>query len=263
MTSISSKQIFFMLAITIPVMYLSACAVLFLAQRSLLYFPTSAQPDNVPSVLIDSDGETLRVLTRAVDSTDAVILFGGNADDVSSYLGSFAAAVPSQNLFLVNYRGYGGSTGTPSEAALFSDAVAVYDHVHAKFRNISVVGRSLGSGVAVYLASVRKVEKLILITPYDSIESVAKKHFPIFPVGLLLKDKFDSASRVKNVTAKTLILKAENDRTVPTENTDALIQQFPPDRLAVKTLPGKTHDSITSDTDWLKLVSEFLDSNPQ
>lgn len=253
-----------MLSIVLPILYLSACAVLFLTQRSLLYFPTSAsKPDNAPTVLIESGGETLRILTRPADSTKAVIVFGGNADDISNYLDSFSAAVPKQNLFLVNYRGYGGSTGAPSEAALFADAVAVYDHVHTKFPHVSVVGRSLGSGVAVYLASVRKVEKLILITPYDSVENVAKTHFPIFPIGLLLKDKFDSASRVKDVTAKTLILIAEWDRTIPGKNTDALVQRFPSEQVVVQTLAGTTHDSITSGPEYLKLVTEFLGSNHQ
>lgn len=260
----SVKRIVVMLSIILPILYLSACAVLFLTQRSLLYFPTSASKhDNAPTVLIESDGETLRVLTRSADSADAIILFGGNADDVSNYLDPFSTAVPRQNLFLVNYRGYSGSSGTPSEAALFSDAVAVYDHVHAKFPNVSVVGRSLGSGVAVYLASVRKVDRLILITPYDSIENVAKKHFAIFPVGMLLKDKFDSASRVKDVPAKTLVLIAENDRTIPRGNTDALVQRFPPEQVIVKTLAGTNHDSITSGSEYLKLIAEFLDSNRQ
>lgn len=257
----SIKRIFVISVIVLSILYISTCAVLFLTQRSLLYFPTSALSDAAPTVLIESDGETLRVLTRPADSNDAIILFGGNADDVSGYLSSFAASVPEQNLFLVNYRGYSGSTGTPSEAALLADAVAVYDHVHTKFSNISVVGRSLGSGVAVYLASARKVDKLILITPYDSIENVAKKHFPIFPIGLLLKDKFDSASRVKDVTAKTLILIAENDRTIPRENTDNLVRQFPSDQVVVKTLARTNHDSITSGAECLKLISDFLSSN--
>ncbi len=214
MSSISIKRILVMLAVLIPVGYLGVCILLFLGQRSLLYFPTPKSTGET-SILIESEGETLRILTRPADTTEAIILFGGNANDVSYYLGSFAEALPERNLFLVNYRGYGGSTGTPSEAALFADALAVYDHVHTKFPNVTVVGRSLGTGVAVYLASMRRVDGLILITPYDSIENVAKTHFPIFPVGLILSDRYDSASRVKDVTAKTLILIAENDSVIP------------------------------------------------
>lgn len=253
-----------MLGIALPVVYLCICVLLFMKQRSFLYFPTAFSDRGSNSVvLVESEGETLQILTRPVDSSDAVIFFGGNADDVSGYLGSFAAAIPKHNLFLVNYRGYGGSTGTPSEDGLLTDAVAIYDHLHTRFPNISVVGRSLGTGVAVYLASVRKVEKLILITPYDSIENVAKKHFPIFPIGFLLKDKFDSAARVKDVTAKTLILIAEDDRTIPRENSEALVQQFSPEKVVVKTLPGTTHSSITLGNDFEQLISQFLTANPQ
>lgn len=264
MKSFSLKRIAKMLGITVPILYLVACGLLFVKQRSVLYFPTAQSGSRASSVeLIQSEGETLRVLTRPADSSEAVILFGGNADDVSNYLGTFAGSIPKKNLFLVNYRGYSGSTGTPSEEALFADALAVYDHVQTKFPNISVVGRSLGTGVAVYLASTRKVDKLVLITPYDSIENVAKKHFPIFPIGRLLIDKFDSASRIKDVTAKTLILVAEDDRTIPRENTDALIRLFPTDQVVTKTLKGTTHASITFGSEFDELISQFLSISPQ
>ena len=253
-----------MLAIAIPLTYLAACVLLFVKQRSFLYFPTSQSSQNHNSVeFIESEGEMMRVLTRPADSTDAVILFGGNADDVSNYLGTFAAAIPKKNLFLVNYRGYSGSTGTPSEEALFVDAIAVYEHVQSRSSSISVVGRSLGTGVAVYLAANRRVDKLVLITPYDSIENVAKSHFPIFPIGLLLTDKFDSASRVKDVRAKTLILIAEDDRTIPRENTDALIRLFPTDQIVAKTLKGTTHASITFGNDFAEQIGQFLSVSPQ
>lgn len=262
MRSISIKRIALMLAVAIPIVYLSACLLLFIKQRSFLYFPT-ANSGRDAAILIESEGETLRVLTRPAESTDAIILFGGNADDVSGYLGSFAESVPNQNLFLVNYRGYGGSTGAPSEAALFADAVAVYDHVRTKFSNISVVGRSLGSGVAVHLASVREVKKLVLITPYDSIESVAKGHFPIFPIGLLLQDKFDSASKVENVSAETLVLIAENDHTIPRRNSEALVKRFPLNQITAKTVRETTHSSIVYADEFHRLIRQFFETSPQ
>lgn len=258
-TSISVKRILIALAVTIPVLYLAACIILFITQRSLLYFPTPRSKGD-SSISIESQGETLRILTRAADTREAIILFGGNADDVSNYLGSFAEAFPEQNLFLVNYRGYGGSTGAPTESALFADALTVYDKVRSEFPNVTVVGRSLGTGVAVYLASVRNVDRLILITPYDSIENVAQSHYPIFPIGILLKDKFDSASRVKSVSARTLVLIAEHDKTIPRRHTDALVREFPPEQVVVKTMIGKTHDSITSGPDYLQHCREFLDN---
>ena len=233
--------------------------MLYFAQRSMLYFPTS-RADSFPSISIESEGEKIQVLTKISDSTDAILLFGGNADDVSNYHGDFADTFPKKDIFLVNYRGYGGSTGTPTESALFADALAVYDHVHERYQNITVIGRSLGTGVAVYLASVRNVDRLILITPYDSIENVAQSHFPIFPVRILLKDKFDSASHVKSVSARTLVLVAEHDKTIPRRHTDALVREFPPDQVVVKTLVGKTHESITSGPAYLLHCREFLNN---
>lgn len=182
------KRISLIVLITIAACYLLACVFLFFKQRSLLYFPTpESSVSNSASITLRTQGESLRIWSRPADSSDVVIYFGGNAEDVSSNFRTFSALLPKQNLYFVNYRGYGGSTGSPSEAALFSDALAVYDWVHEKYPNISVIGRSLGSGVAVYLASARKVDKLVLVTPYDSIENVAKKSFPIFPISLLFE----------------------------------------------------------------------------
>jgi pimeloyl-ACP methyl ester carboxylesterase len=253
------KRISLLVLVLAALLYLSVCALLFFAQRSLLYFPTpeSSLSDSA-SISLRTAGETLRIWTRPADGPDAVIYFGGNAEDVSSNFGAFSKALPKRNLYLVNYRGYGGSTGSPSEVALFSDALAVYDWVHEKHPNISVVGRSLGSGVATYLASARKVDRLVLVTPYDSIENVAKKRFPIFPISLLLKDKFNSLPRVRSITAKTLVILAENDEVIPRENSDALIAQFPSDQVAIKVIHGTAHNSIGLSPAYFELIGGFL-----
>ena len=254
------KRISLIVLLTISVCYLFACVFLFFIQRSLLYFPTfESNLSDSASVTLRTGGETLRIWTRLTDSPDAVIYFGGNSEDVASNFRAFSKLLPNQNLYFVNYRGYGGSTGSPSEAALFSDALAVYDWVHEKSPNISVVGRSLGSGVAVYLASVRKVDRLVLVTPYDSIENVAKKSFPIFPISLLLRDKFNSASRVQSITAKTLIILAENDEVIPLENSDALIAEFPSDQVTIKVIYETSHNTIGFSPAYFELIGSFYE----
>lgn len=259
MSKFSFKRLGITLFATVAILYLAVCVILYLNQRSFIYHPVSSSRQmNLISLTVESDGEKLKILTRKANSTRALIYFGGNADDVSTYLGTFTEAFPDHNLFLVNYRGYGGSTGEPSEAALFADAVAVYDTIRTSYPEISVIGRSLGSGVAVYLASARNVEKLVLVTPYDSIENVGKKHLPVFPIGLLLKDKFDSASRVKDVSARTLIILAETDRTIPRENSESLISQFPKEQIRVETLPETSHNSVVMSKEYLPLVHSFL-----
>lgn len=255
----SVKRISISVLVISALLYIAACTFLFIMQRSLLYLPTpESRSIEATSILVENGGATIKIWTRPAESTDAVIYFGGNAEDVSFALSSFAKALPKQNLYFVNYRGYGGSTGSPSEEALFSDALAVYDRISQKHTNISVIGRSLGTAVAVYLASVRKVDRLALITPFDSIENVAKKQFPIFPISLLLKDKFDSASRVPGVTSKTLVIIAENDEVIPRQNSDALIAKFPPDQVTVKVIDRANHNSIGYSPEYFELFGDFL-----
>lgn len=253
------KRIIVIILSLIAVGYVIGCTLLFFFQRSFLYHPTpEARMSGSTSLSLANDNETIRVWTRAVEGSDAVIYFGGNAEDVSNNFLRFSTLLPNHSLYFVNYRGYGGSTGTPTEAGFYSDALAVYDSIHDKYRNISVIGRSLGSGVAVYLAANRKVGKLVLVTPYDSIENVAKKSFPIFPVSLILQDKFDSASRVANIEAKTIVIEAENDEVIPQANSDALAARFPTGQVVVKVVVGTNHNSIGMAQEYFDSVIGFL-----
>ncbi len=255
----SAKRITVVILVVVALIYLAACVLLYFYQRSLLYFPTTeSRLSDAPSMTVESGGESLRVLTRQNDGPDAIIYFGGNAEDVSTSLFRFSTVLPNQSLYFVNYRGYSGSTGTPSEEALFSDALAVYDLIRDKHQNISVIGRSLGSGVAVYLAANRKVDKLVLVTPYDSIENVAKKNFPIFPVSLILKDRFDSALRIPNVEARSIVILADNDEVIPRANSDVLIARFPSDQVTVKVIDGTNHNSIGTSQTYFDAVVDLL-----
>src|SRR5580692_7402038 len=192
-----------LLAIAV-MLYAGACAYLFFNQRALLYYPTpETTVTGADRVSIQSGGETLRLwhIGWAGSGGNAVIYFGGNAEDVAQNVPLFRTVFPHSDVYLVNYRGYGGSTGMPSEAALFADALAVFDYVQARHSAVSLIGRSLGSGVAVYVAARREIGRLVLVTPYDSIENVARRAYPAFPVSLLLRDKYASASRIAGVKA--------------------------------------------------------------
>ncbi len=142
--------------------YAAVCLVLFAAQRSMIYFPqpsTGEGPGNALKILVP--GAELRVSVRAHLGPKALIYFGGNAEDVSLSLPAFSSAFPDRALFLLHYRGYGGSTGKPSEEAIQSDALALFDRVHLEYSDIAVIGRSLGSGVATRLASRRPASSLV------------------------------------------------------------------------------------------------------
>jgi fermentation-respiration switch protein FrsA (DUF1100 family) len=241
-------------------LYLSACAYLYYNQRAFLYYPSPAiEAPRAENISLTSDGETLRIWHVGPADGDAIIYFGGNAEAVGELAPYFAEYFPHHAVYLVNYRGYGGSTGLPSEQAFFQDALAVYDFVHAKHANIDVVGRSLGTGVAVYLATQRDVKKLLLTSPYDSIESLAKNQYPIFPVSLLLKDKFASVERVPGIAIPTMIISAETDNVVPHRNTEVLIDAFrkiTPQRLRISLCD---HDSILRQETYWRSAFKFID----
>lgn len=237
--------------------FAGVCAVMFFAQRSLLYFPVAGSaPAGAERIDLPTGEATLRIWARPLAGADALIYFGGNAEDVAMNYAPFAAALPRRALYLVNYRGYGGSTGAPKEAALLGDALAVYDHVRTRHANVAVVGRSLGSGVAVHLARERPVSHLVLVTPFDSIENVAGGLYPFLPVRLLLLDKFDSASRIAGVRAPTLVVVAEHDEVIPRARTDALVAKLPAAQVRVEIVRGATHNAL----DYEALLAPFLGS---
>ena len=166
--------------------YILACAVMYLMQRKLIYYPTGKIPHSFPQLKMINQNETLEVIVLNEGKNEALLYFGGNAEAVIYNAEDFLTAFTQHTVYLLNYRGYGESTGYPTEKGIFSDALLLFDKVQEKHQKISVIGRSLGSGVAVYLASKRPLNKLALITPYDSIKSLGQSKFIIFPVFLLL-----------------------------------------------------------------------------
>jgi pimeloyl-ACP methyl ester carboxylesterase len=236
------------------VIYLALCLVLFLAQRSFIYFPQpkSASADNTLSLSVD--GERIVVSTRPSAGTDAVIYFGGNAEDVSRSLPTLVDAFPERSVFAMNYRGYGGSTGKPSETALIADALVLFDRVHADHPHVVVIGRSLGSGVAIHIASVRPVERLVLVTPYDSLLNVAATQFRYFPLSWLMLDKFESWRYAPTVTAPTQLIAAQNDEIIPLASTEALYKRLPQSLAKLTIIDGVSHNSISESPEYVSLL---------
>jgi pimeloyl-ACP methyl ester carboxylesterase len=196
--------------------YAVVCLVAFLNQRSLIYFPTppvAAAPAS--ELILNVDGAVLRNWIVRRDGRRALLYFGGNAEEVGANVAPFSAAIPDRTLVFVQYRGYGGSSGKPSEDALVADALALFDRMAADHDDIAVIGRSLGSGVAVQLAARRPVRSLVLITPFDSLVSVGQGAMPWLPVSLLALDRYDSAKVAKEVGARTLVMIATADDIVP------------------------------------------------
>lgn len=231
--------------------YVGACAAVFASQRALIYFPQPrALPAGAAEIWLQSDGLRIQVSVFEQPGAPALIYFGGNAEDVSRTLAELRELFPGHALYLLHYRGYGGSEGEPSEAALFADALTLHQHVAQSHARIDVIGRSLGSGVAVHLASRREVSRLVLVTPFDSLAAVAAEQFPWLPVNWLLQDRFDSQLHAQRVRAPTLLLVAEHDRLVRPERSQVLSQAFAPGLAELRVLAGVDHNTIGQHPDY-------------
>jgi pimeloyl-ACP methyl ester carboxylesterase len=240
-------------------LYGAACIALFAFQRSLIYFPQASAFDTPSSTLsLPVRGADLAVSVRPHTGTKALIYFGGNAEDVSANLSSFSQAFPDYAIYLLHYRGYGGSSGKASEEALRADAQALFDQVYEQHPDIAVIGRSLGSGVAVRLASERPASRLVLVTPYDSIQAVAAQRFRYFPVGLILTDKFESWRYAPKIRIPTLLLGAEFDEIIPRASTERLNTAFAKGVASLVFIPGVDHNTISSAPQYLDAMRAAL-----
>jgi hypothetical protein len=225
-------------------LYAFACLMLYATQRNYLYFPVPRHDTSVPTLALDSDAGPVLVSTREQEGPRALVYFGGNAEDVSMSVPALGRSFPGHAVYALHYRGYGGSAGEPTETALFADALALFDRVHASHPRVVVMGRSLGSGVAVHVAGARPAERLVLVTPYDSIVQVAGAHFPAFPVGLIVRDRFDSAAVAPTLRMPTTIVVAERDQVIPMASSQRLRDAFAPGIATFTVIAGANHDDI-------------------
>ena len=245
--------------------------LIYFLQERLIFMPQPLAQDPLrayPGAAIEevnlhtSDGVRLHgwLVKAAKTQQPAPILiyFGGNAEEVS-WLVSTVDHYAGWSLLLVNYRGYGRSEGKPGEAELFADALQIYDYAarRALDGRVALMGRSLGSGVAVHLAAKRRVAGVILVSPYDSVESVAKGIYPYLPIGLMLKHRFDSISLAPAIKTPLLCLVAGEDRVIPRPHSERLYAAWG-GRKSWRDFPGAGHDSIAGEPAYWDAIAAFL-----
>lgn len=250
--------------------------VMFLAQDALIFFrqplPEGRRAEvakRFPAVeelsLAAADGTRIHAWrVSATGRAPLVLYFGGNAEEVSWMLEDIGdparGATPGIGWLLVDYRGYGASEGSPSEAALAADALAWYDHA-AKLpevdpKRVYAFGRSLGSGVAVRLAAERALAGVILVSPFDSLVEVGKRHYPFLPVRWMLRHRFDSVSRAPKIETPLLSFVAANDEIIPPEHSKRLYDAWAGPKRWVE-LGGAGHNSVGGQQFWQN-VRTFL-----
>jgi fermentation-respiration switch protein FrsA (DUF1100 family) len=214
-------------AIGIGACYVAVVAAMYFAQRSLLYFPDRVRrppasvglSDTEEVSLESADGERLLAWhTPSRAGRPLVIYFQGNGGGLDLRAGRFRALAAQGIGFLaLNYRGYGGSTGTPTERGLLLDAQAAYAFAaaHQGAEHIVLWGESLGTGVAVATAARDPVARIVLESPYTSIADVAAAAYWYLPVRPLLKDQFRADALIGRVTAPVLVVQGGRDEVIP------------------------------------------------
>ncbi|SNS55573.1 hypothetical protein SAMN06265795_103334 [Noviherbaspirillum humi] len=223
-------------------LWLGMLASITASQHKLLFNPIRIKEVDRPR----STGHRTRpVVLRCADGTrlcgwflrphglghyPAVVYFGGRSEEVSWVVRDAENMFPGMAVLVLNYRGYGDSHGEPGEPQLVEDAQVLFDWLaankHIDAERIAVVGRSLGSGVAIQLAALRRIAALVLLTPFDSLLELAKRRFKTMPISLVLKHRFESVRYAEAVTAPVLVLRASSDRVVPHSHTDLLVARM-------------------------------------
>jgi dipeptidyl aminopeptidase/acylaminoacyl peptidase len=243
----------------LSVLWLGVTAAVAASQRRLVFNPTlkrevpnprSSGHRTRPIVLRATDGTKLSgwLMTPQVPGPHpAVVYFGGRSEEVSWVVRDAGQLFPGMAVLAVNYRGYGASQGDPAENHMVEDGRLLFDWLaerhHVDPSKVAVVGRSLGSGVAVQVALERPVHSLVLITPYDSILAIAKRRFRAVPVEYVLQHRFESVKYAPALTAPTYVLRAAMDDVVPHSHTDVLVAKL--GRLhRDETVPDSDHMNI-------------------
>ena len=262
-----------LLGIVIGIVYLALCGLIYHFQDDLLFHPQprsqsavkeimAANPEFAEQSFTMSDGVNISAYISKIPSAKklpVVLYFGGNADEASYFMAK-KKYFNNHALVLVNYRGFGLSGGIPSEQTMFSDAVEIYDNLIAKSNvdsgQITVVGRSIGTGVATYLSSKRKAKATILITPYESMVDLALSKFPLLPIQFLIKHPFNSKKYATAINTEMLAIVANKDNVIPKQHAYNLIKAWKGKVIAKEF--SEDHESIMNNEACWLAVSEFV-----
>jgi len=246
--------------------------LMYVFQRALMYFPDTTRtqpaqaglPQAAEVTLRSEDGETLIAWHVAARGDKPVVLyFQGNGGGLNLRAERFRRlTADGTGLLALSYRGYGGSSGKPSEDGLILDARAAYDFAAARTpaRRIVLWGESLGSAVAIALAAGREVGGLMLDAPFTSAADVGAAAYPFAPVRWLIKDAFRSDQRIARISAPLLVMHGERDRIVPISFGERLFALAREPKRMVR-FPQAGHVDL-DDHGAAKVVKEFLAALP-
>ncbi|MEZ5824730.1 MAG: alpha/beta hydrolase [Geminicoccaceae bacterium] len=226
--------------------------------RSAVGAPEHPLPDGSEKLeLRTEDGQTIHGhLVRARGRSRGLLLgFTGNAWNASDCFTFLARRLHDVDIAVFHYRGYAPSEGEPAQDAFFADALRIHDTLVKGLapERVFTVGFSLGSGVAAWLAAQRPIAGQILVTPFDSIEEIARRRYRVVPVSALLRHPFRSVDHLRDIDIPTAVIAVDDDKVVPPARTRALVRSLK--RLTMyEIVPGTSHSGIYD----LDIMDELL-----
>jgi hypothetical protein len=261
------------IVLSILLIYVCLVGALYLAQRTMIYFPSDQKPDITPYEATGvfeittqtQDGLSLTGWMKNPEPNKPIIIFWhGNASNLPNtlYKASFYAE-QGYGILLAAYRGYGGNEGKPSEQGFYKDARAWIQKLRSlgfKSSDFILYGESIGTGVATQMAmEFPDAKALILESPYTSLTDVAAGSYFFVPVRLLMKDRFDNLSKISEIKSPVLIIQSIDDEVIPPEMGRALYDAAPEPK-DIYRIKGYGHNNIPQD-DIARAAMEFIEKN--
>lgn len=269
-------KFFKIIAIVILVIYIGICTLLYFSQDNLLFHPKPTNRAEIAKIIQSNPGfDTISFTMKDGNRTygflskdtvpgkqPLVLYFGGNAEEVS-HLMEYRHYFPNSVMAMINYRSFGLSKGIISEKTMFSDALEVYDQLITNPKvdadKIIVIGRSIGTGVATYLSSQRKIRATVLITPYENMIEVAFEKYPFVPIGLLINHRFESDLYAPKIVTPMLALISTNDRVIPKHHAYALTKAWKGSTSALEV--NEDHNTIMNNKAVWKRIEAFVEEH--
>ena len=264
-----SKKAFIIVFVLLNI-YGLLCGVIYFFQESLIFLPTILTQEHVYEMdhsfeeitLEANDGAKLNGLHFKVEnSKGAILYFHGNAGNLQRWgqLTEFFVE-KGYSVIVMDYRGYGKSTGKKSMESLYNDAQIWYDYAKQFYNEaeLTVYGRSLGTTFATYVSSENKPKKLILESPFYSIEEVAKSRFPILPIKALLHYKFPTYQYINDVACPITIYHGTKDKVIAYQQGEKLFESIESDSKQFISVPNGGHNDLVSFEEYFDTIGESL-----
>ncbi|MFW6024727.1 MAG: alpha/beta hydrolase [Candidatus Woesearchaeota archaeon] len=261
-------NLFINIIMTILVTILVFLSVVYFLQDDAIFVKQSMPKNRVMSLRSDpsikevnltiKENRTIRGwFLNQTNSSGTVIYFGGNAEEVSWILDR-KEEFREWNVLTFNYRGYGLSEGIPTEENLKEDSIEIYDSFKLKdSEKVIIKGRSIGTSIAIHLASKRNVSGLVLISPFDNLKSIIKETIPFPKITHLIKYDFNLIKDSKNLNIPMMTIIAEKDDVIPKELSMTFYNQWE-GKKEIQTIKGFGHNDLQYDQKYWDSIKSFL-----